>query len=92
MNLLREFGYVPEADAAMALGIQVSTLRNWRLKGHGPKFSKPSGETVVYSLSVLRDWIERNTVDPTEALTRLTLADAAPSRGRGRPRKEATAA
>ena len=87
MDLLRELGYVLEPDAASALGIEVSTLRNWRLKGHGPKFSKPSGETVVYSIDVLRDWIERNTVDPSEALTRVTLADAAPSRGRGRPRK-----
>ena len=91
MDLLRELGYVPESDAAMALGVQVSTLRNWRLNGHGPKFSKPSGETVVYSLDVLRDWIERNTVDPSEALTRITLADAAPSRARGRPRKAVAA-
>lgn len=85
--MLRELGYVPETDAAMALGVQVSTLRNWRLKGHGPRFAKPSGETVVYSLKDLRDWIEQNTVDPAEALTRATLADGATSRGRGRPRK-----
>lgn len=91
MELLRELGYVPEADAAMALGVQVSTLRNWRLKGHGPKFSKPSGETVVYSVAILRDWIERNTVDPSEVATQLTLADACPSRGRGRPRKAVAA-
>lgn len=89
MELLRELGYVPEADAAMALGVQISTLRNWRIKGFGPKFAKPSGETIVYSIEVLREWIERNTVDPAEMA--LTLADAAPSRGRGRPRKEAAA-
>jgi hypothetical protein len=87
MELLRELGYVSEADAAMALGVQVSTLRNWRLKGHGPKFAKPSGETIVYSIETLRDWIEANTVDPREAFAP-TLADAAPARGRGRPRKQ----
>jgi hypothetical protein len=92
MDLLRQLGYVPEAEAASALGVQVSTLRNWRLKGHGPKFSKPSGETVVYSIDVLRDWIERNTVEPAEALTRMTLADAAPTRGRGPPRKAGSVA
>ena len=84
-NLLHELGYVAEHDVAAALGVEITTLRNWRSKGMGPPYSR-GGNTLLYPVAGLREWIEQNMVTPAPAPT---LAD--PPRRGGRPRKAATA-
>jgi hypothetical protein len=41
--------------------IQEPTLRNWRVEGYGPPYTK-LGRRVVYQLSSLVEWEKRNTL------------------------------
>lgn len=53
---------VNETEAARILGLKRQTLANWRgLKG--PRYVKLGGR-VVYRISDLEDFLNRNTVDP----------------------------
>jgi len=46
---------VREDVAAEILGLNVKTLRNWRVTGGGPAYAKLGG-AVRYSPAHLRDW------------------------------------
>lgn len=83
MNILQELGYIAELDAASLLGVEVSTLRNWRSKGHGPAYSRAGGQ-MLYPINGLKDFLDDNVVTPAPAPT---LADPDPQARRpGRPR------
>ena len=49
--------YIDETVAAEQLGLQVKTLRNWRLRGVGPGFYK-FGAAVRYNTAELKAWAE----------------------------------
>lgn len=51
--------YAPE-DAALRLGVEVSTLANWRWNGRGPRFVKCGGR-VRYRLSDLARYLDEQT-------------------------------
>lgn len=85
-HLLHQLGYVPEHEVAAALGVEITTLRNWRSKGCGPAYSRAGG-SLVYPLESLKDWLAGNLVTPAPTPT---LADA-PARRPGRPRKQVAA-
>jgi Helix-turn-helix domain len=44
--------------------ISVRTLANWRSQGTGPAFTKIGG-SIMYPLSRLLEWEDRNTVNST---------------------------
>jgi len=44
-------------EAAMHLGLAVSTLAKMRLRGDGPIYSKPGRRIVVYRQSDLDEWL-----------------------------------
>lgn len=46
------------ADAALALGIGLSTLRAWERNGAAPPFIKTPGGRVVYPVALLVKWSE----------------------------------
>lgn len=49
--------------------ITVRTLNNWRTNGNGPPFTKIGG-AVLYPMSKLVEWEERNTVKSTSQYQR----------------------
>ena len=51
---------VGPGEAAKRLGIQVSTLANWRWAGRGPKHLKVGGR-CRYRVMDLADWLEAQT-------------------------------
>lgn len=56
---------IDEKEAARYLSHSVKTLRNWRVKGGGPRFVKVSGRSVRYRWIDLNDWIEQRLVFST---------------------------
>ena len=50
---------ITETEAAEFLNFSISTLRNWRVTGHGPEFIKISQRTVRYRRRELNAWSER---------------------------------
>jgi predicted DNA-binding transcriptional regulator AlpA len=52
-----------EIEAARILGLKRQTLANWRGKMKGPKYVKLGGR-IVYKISDLEDFLNRNTIDP----------------------------
>lgn len=55
--------HVNEFEAAEYTGHAVSTLRNWRTIGKGPRYCK-IGKSVRYSMEELRGWMESHTITP----------------------------
>lgn len=53
---------VNESEAAQFLGLKRQTLANWR-GVKGPKYVKVGGR-IVYKISDLEDFLNRNTIDP----------------------------
>jgi len=54
--------------AARLLDQSEGTLRNWERRGVGPPFVRlPGGRTVLYPLSQLRSFLERNAIEPRDA-------------------------
>jgi Helix-turn-helix domain len=63
--------------AAAYLGFSVPTLEKWRLSGKGPKFRKPGGHAVVYSVCDLEAFAEGESYRSTsEYQKQLGLAEA----------------
>ena len=58
-----------EQQAAKMLNLNVASVRNWRLRGGGPKFIKV-GRLVRYRPADIEDWIEKRTFASTSALGR----------------------
>ena len=54
------------AEAATRLGVESSTLANWRWNGSGPAYLKVGGR-VRYRLSDLADWLDQQTRTSTSA-------------------------
>lgn len=44
-------------EAASFIGVSVSTLKEWRAEGAGPRF-RPIGARVLYHVDDLRNWAE----------------------------------
>jgi hypothetical protein len=53
MNIERKT--VTTAEAAVILGHPPATLKDWRLRGVGPRYLK-QGRSVRYKLSMLEKW------------------------------------
>jgi predicted DNA-binding transcriptional regulator AlpA len=54
------FGAVPllsEKQVAAMLGLEPPTLRNWRVKGQGPRFVRLSRRAVRYSRADVEEWV-----------------------------------
>ncbi len=49
-------GRMDTKSAAMYLGFSEQTLRNWKVKGHGPKYLKAGGK-VFYFQRELDRWL-----------------------------------
>ena len=50
---------ITETEAAEFLNFSISTLRNWRVSGHGPEFIKISQRTVRYRRRELNAWSDK---------------------------------
>ncbi len=51
---------IDTAAAAARLGVETTTLQNWRWSGDGPRYVKV-GRLVRYRLSDLADWLDQQT-------------------------------
>jgi predicted site-specific integrase-resolvase len=51
--------YLREQEAADFISVSVQTLRNWRHRGEGPKFHKPTPKVVRYRLDELKQFMEQ---------------------------------
>jgi predicted DNA-binding transcriptional regulator AlpA len=49
-----------ERETAAIIGASPKTLRNWRVKGNGPRFIKTGSKLVRYRLSDILAWQEAN--------------------------------
>ncbi len=58
--------YRDTAAAAEYLGIGVSTLETYRVRGRGPAYFKPSPKRVLYSVADLDAWIAASRVVPAD--------------------------
>lgn len=58
---------VGPAEAAERLGVQRSTLDNWRWNGSGPRYVKVGGR-VRYRLADLAEWLDVRTRTSTSEL------------------------
>jgi hypothetical protein len=56
--------FVNEFVIERVLGVPVKTLRNWRVSGRGPPFSK-LGATVRYELATAISWARERQVNST---------------------------
>lgn len=62
-----------ERELATFLSVDLRTIHRWRAEGRGPAFIK-AGNTVLFRLADLRDWLEGRVEQTAEAEYR----DAAP--------------
>jgi hypothetical protein len=60
--------FVNEFVIERVLGVPVKTLRNWRVSGRGPPFSK-LGATVRYELATAIRWARERQVNSTSEAT-----------------------
>jgi hypothetical protein len=51
---------VDEHEVARIIGVQVKTLRNWRVQGVGPRFVRTGRKLVRYRLADVLAWQEAN--------------------------------
>lgn len=55
-------------EVAAVLGVRVQTIRAWRVRGGGPRFTRLGrgrGCRIVYDLAEVQRWLERNTYAST---------------------------
>jgi DNA-binding transcriptional MerR regulator len=57
--------YLTTKEAAERLRISAQVLRLWRLRGVGPKFTKPSRSRCLYSEDELSRFLEARTYSST---------------------------
>ena len=50
--------WLNEREVAKITSISVQTLRNWRHRGQGPKYDKPSPRVVRYRLDEVQKFME----------------------------------
>lgn len=51
--------YLNREQAAAIIHVQPKTLANWASQGKGPKFRKPGGRVVLYTLEDLQARVEQ---------------------------------
>jgi hypothetical protein len=56
-SYINKLKYIDERELSAITGVQVSTLRKWRVLSRGPRF-KRFGACVRYSLSDIQDWAQ----------------------------------
>jgi predicted DNA-binding transcriptional regulator AlpA len=56
---------INETQAAEMFGYSVSALQNWRVRGNGPRFVKPSKRNIRYRIRDLIAWVDKNTAAHT---------------------------
>lgn len=56
--------WLTTAEAAEYLGYPVDTLRTWRARNRGPKYSRPHAGNVRYRASDLEAFMDAHTVTP----------------------------
>lgn len=59
---------INEDQAAKALGVTKRALRNWRVRGGGPKYVKVSSRCIRYRRRDLLDWTEARIRENTSDL------------------------
>ncbi len=57
---------VPASEAARILGIPVGSLANMRWAKCGPRYIKAGNRRILYRLSDLAEWLEKNVVLTTD--------------------------
>jgi predicted DNA-binding transcriptional regulator AlpA len=50
-------GLLNEKEAAAVLGLEPATLRNWRVKGQGPRYAQLSRRAIRYSRTDIDEWV-----------------------------------
>ncbi|WP_306358361.1 MULTISPECIES: AlpA family transcriptional regulator [unclassified Nocardia] len=58
--------WLTREEAGEYLGVHPRTLANWAAKGHGPRYSKPSGTSCMYRLGDLDAYLEAHLVHTEE--------------------------
>lgn len=53
-------GRMDTKNASLYLGVSVKTMAQWRYKGEGPPFVKPTGNRIFYFQNDLDTWINRS--------------------------------
>ena len=59
MKTINDVDYYNTTETAEQLGIQASTLRQWRKKDKGPKFVR-WGRDCLYEAGEIKAWLNRN--------------------------------
>ena len=54
-------------EAAKFIGVAETTLAQWRMTGDGPQFVKNGPRQVLYRISDVKAWVDRNVVSNTSA-------------------------
>ncbi|MBU0599001.1 helix-turn-helix domain-containing protein, partial [Patescibacteria group bacterium] len=49
------------AEVEQLYGIKQKTLSNWRYLGKGPRWSKPEGSGIYYSVADIEAWFAKGT-------------------------------
>lgn len=57
----------PSDVCALVPGMTVGNLAQLRFTGKGPKYRKPTGRTIIYTESDVREWIEASARSGTAA-------------------------
>ena len=60
--------YLNREQAAAILHVQPKALANWASQGKGPKFRKPGGKVVLYTLMDLEAWVNGGCIPRWEVL------------------------
>ncbi len=71
-------------EAAERLGLQASTLANWRWRGSGPRYVRVGGR-VRYQLVQIANWLDEHTRTSTSDLGPRTDPQSDPASVRERP-------
>ena len=70
--------YLRPSAIAERYGISESALAQWRCRGDGPPFTKPSSTIVLYEVEAFERWLAARTSSNTaEAARKVANADAA---------------
>jgi hypothetical protein len=59
---------LPDTIAAMHIGVQVQTLRNWRYLGIGPPYIRIGTRAIRYDQDDLERYIAKGKVNPTRRM------------------------
>lgn len=59
-------------DVASYLGVSDVTLKKWRLAGGGPPWYRLGGQTIVYKLAEVDEWVEKQRYAVAPGRTRET--------------------